>query len=152
MSLLNRRQSFKLLLGGLLQTAGTVVLASSVLPGRAATGEDSKTTDDSAKNIEERANQVADANAPRPEGEGEEFASFINGAFRNAGGGVGGFRNAAGGGGAFRNGGFANGGGGGAFKNGGFANGGGGAGFKNGGFANGGGGSGSFGKATFPNF
>jgi hypothetical protein len=143
MSLLNRRQSFKLLLGGLLQTAGTVVLASSVLPARGAAGEDRNPTEDSGKDVQERADQIADANGPRPEGEGEEFASFVNGAFRNA----------SGGGGGFRNGGFANGGGGGgSFKNGGFANGGGGAGgFKNGTFGNGAGG-GSFANGTFRNY
>jgi hypothetical protein len=126
MSLLNRRESLRILVGGLLGTAGTVVLASAVLPARAAQGEES------AKDIEQRADRLAEAHAPPADDGNPQTVSFLNGGFRKGGfvnGGGGG-----GGGGAFRNGGFANGGGGGAFKNGGFANGGGGG----GGFANGG--------------
>jgi cytoplasmic tRNA 2-thiolation protein 1 len=123
MSQVNRRECLKGFLNGLLQTAGTVVLASSVLPARAAEGDNVNPGDDSGKELEQRANQVASTHGPRPEGEGEEFCAFVNGAFRNAGFANGGFRNAG-----FRNAGFANGG----FHNGGFTNGG----FTNGGFRN----------------
>jgi len=127
MALLNRRQSLKLFLDGLLTTAGTVVLASTVLPPSAAQGETSSPGQEATNNLEERANQLADL----PGAEGEQFCAFVNGGFRNSGGGGGSFRN-----GAFTNGG---GGGGGSFKNGGFVNGGGGGGgFHNGGWTNGG--------------
>jgi len=115
MSLLTRRQSLKTFLSGLLQTAGTVVLASSVLPARAEQQETRKPTEDSGKNIEQRANQVAEAQAPQGEDENQDLCSFLNGGFTNGG---------------FRKGGFVNGG----FHNGGFVNGG----FHNGGFVNGG--------------
>ncbi len=142
MSQLDRRQSLKLFLGGLLSTAGTVVLASTVLPAKAAQSEtpeagveaENKTQQDSQKDLAQRADRVAEAQGARHNGEGQEPCSFANAfanSFKN-----GGFAN-GGGGGAFKNGGFANGGGGGAFKNGGFANGGGGGGFRNGAFANG---------------
>jgi hypothetical protein len=147
MSQLDRRQSLKLFLGGLLSTAGSVVLARTVLPVKAGQSEtqkasaesENKTQQDSQKGLAQRADRVAEAQGPRPEGEGQEPCSFAN-AFGNSGGG-----------GAFRNGGFANGGGGGAFKNGAFANGGGGGGaFRNGAFANGGGG-GGFRNGAFRN-
>jgi hypothetical protein len=122
MSRLTRRQLLAGLLGGLAPLAGgTVVLARSVLP-----------TQDSGKGsqsgpqgtLAERADQVAaDLELPGDE-EGYQSISFVNGGFRNGGGG------------GFRNGGFANGGGGGGFRKGGFANGGGGGGFRNGGFRN----------------
>jgi hypothetical protein len=113
MSLLNRRQSFKVFLDGLLQTAGSVVLASSVLPARAAEQAAAGCSEEATKDLEQRANQLAGSTA-------QQSSSWINGAFAN-----GGFNN-----GGFRNGGFNNG----AFRNGGFANGG----FNNGGFRNGG--------------
>ena len=138
MSQMNRRDCFKTFLNGLLQTAGTVVLASSVLPAPA----EAKETDAPEKDLEQRANDLAsDPCAPPADGT-EHPISFVNGRFVNGGGG-GGFRNAGfanAGGGGFRNAGFANGGFGnggfrnGAFANGGFVNGG----FRNGGFANGG--------------
>jgi hypothetical protein len=143
MSQLDRRESMKLLFSGLLQTAGTVILASTVLPARAGQVEPQPTSEepDTGKvakqaDLARRADRVAEEQGPCSDGEGEELCSFGNAAFRNT----------TGGGGAFKNGGFANGGGGGAFKNGGFANGSGGGGggaFKNGGFANGGGGGGA---------
>jgi len=125
MSVVNRRLSLKLLLGGLLQTAGTVVLASAVLPVRAAGSKTGGAREGSAKDLRQRADQVADAQGPVAEEQGHELCEFANGGFRNAA-----FANHSGGsggssGGAFRNGGFTNGGGGGgAFRNGGFANGG----------------------------
>jgi hypothetical protein len=111
MTLVHRREYLKLCLGGLLQTAGTVVLATAVLPARAA---DATVGSEDAKDLQERADQVADAQGPNPAEEGSKPSEWVNGAFRNAGGG----------GGGFRNGGFANGGGGGGFRNGGFVNGG----------------------------
>jgi rSAM-associated Gly-rich repeat protein len=134
MSLLNRRQSLKVFLGGLLQTGGTVVVASYVLAASAAAGETRKSSEtpgtDSPQELEQRANRIAEALPSSSEDETQELCSFVNG-FRKAG-----FANGSGGGG-FRNGAFANGSGGGGFKNGTFANGGGGGGFKNGGFVNG---------------
>jgi hypothetical protein len=128
MSLLTRRESFKLFLGGLLGTAGTVVIASSTLANRVVREESPKAIEEAGKDLEQRANRVAGSRPPSPNGE-DQLASFLNGAFRNVGGG----------GGEFRNGGFLNGGGGGGFRNGGFVNGGGGGGgFRNGGFVNGG--------------
>jgi rSAM-associated Gly-rich repeat protein len=131
MSQLDRRQSLKLFLGGLLSTAGTVVLASTVLPVKARQSEtqeasaesEDKTQQDSQKDLAQRADRVAEAQGSRPNGDGQEPCSFLNSfgnSFKNGGGG---------GGGAFKNGGFANGGGGGAFRNGAFANGA----FRNGG-------------------
>jgi hypothetical protein len=146
MPALNRRESLKLLLGGLLQTAGTVVLAGVVLPARAGQDNSRSTGEDSVKDLQERADRLADAQGTMPGEEGCDPAEFVNGGFRNAAfrntasGGAAAFRNAATGGGAagaFRN--AATGGGGAEFRNGGFANGGGGgAAFHNGGFANGG--------------
>jgi hypothetical protein len=129
MSLMNRRAAFKVLLGGLLQTAGSVVLASTVLPARAAEGGTSNAGGGSAKDLAQRADQVAGAQSSVLSEEDPFLNLFANRAFANRGYG----------GGAFRNGGFANRGyGGGAFRNGGFANGGGGGGaFRNGGWRNG---------------
>jgi hypothetical protein len=119
MSSLNRRQCFTAFLDGLLGAAGTVVLASATLPARAAAGAAGPREED-AKDLEQRADQVAGAQTPPPGDEGQQFASFVNGGFAN-----GGFRNgSSGGGGGFRNGGFANGGGGGGFRKGGWVNGG----------------------------
>jgi hypothetical protein len=137
MSLINRRKCLEVFLGGMLQATGTVVLASTVLPG-ASRSETPDRAEPATKDLEQRADRLAEALLPPPEGDGEEFCSFLNGAFRNTGGG--GFRNGAfTNGGGFRNGAFANGG----FHNGGFVNGG----FHNGGFANGGG----FRNAAFRN-
>jgi hypothetical protein len=146
MSAISRRQLLHDLIGGLLGTAGTVVLASAALGMTEAEAAAPPT-----ENIEERADRVAEELGAIPEGEGE-FTSFVNGGFRNGGGGgfrKGGFANGGGGSGGFRKGGFANGGGGsGGFRNSaGFRNGSGGGGsggFKNGGFANGGGGGSGF--------
>ncbi|HKI35118.1 MAG TPA: hypothetical protein VKA46_24895 [Gemmataceae bacterium] len=115
MNSLNRREALKVVLGGLLQTAGTVVLASAVLPARAAGGATSPPGEESVKDLEQRANQVAEAQAALPEGEGPQLAAFVNGGFVNGGGGGGGFRK-----GAFANGGFNNGG----FRKAGWVNGG----------------------------
>jgi hypothetical protein len=114
MSLLNRRQSFKTLLDGFLQTAGTVILASTVLPARVeATASQGPVTPgrDSRRDLEERARQVGGQESGSEDG-GETFA-FLNGGFANGG---------------FRKGGFANGG----FENGGFRKGG----WVNGGWRN----------------
>jgi rSAM-associated Gly-rich repeat protein len=116
MSLLNRRQALKALLGGALQTAGTVVVASWVLPAGDARAE----APEAGQDVQQRADHLA---ANRREQQPEPPAGAQISGFRNAG--------------AFSNGGFNNGGGG-AFRNGGFANGGfSNAGFRNGGFANG---------------
>jgi hypothetical protein len=115
-STINRRILLKGLLGGLIQAAGTVVLARAVLPDAP---EEKPTT---PTEIEERADRLAEELPASPDG--LEPIAFLNGraraGFRNGGFVNGGFRN-----GSFRNGGFVNGG----FRN---------AGFRNGGFANGG--------------
>src|SRR5262249_8647623 len=79
MSLLDRRQSFKALLAGLLGTAGTVVLARALLPARAAAGTTGKGTEGAGKGLQERADRVADAGADGDEAEGQEPCSFLNG-------------------------------------------------------------------------
>jgi hypothetical protein len=127
---ISRRSLLKALLGGAVQAAATVVLARAVPAAEA--GE---STPEQKSDLLSRADRLAqglpaEASAQVP-------TAFVNGGFRNGGGG------------GFRNGGFANGGGGGGFRKGGFANGGGG-GFKNGGFANGGGG--GFRNSTFRNY
>jgi hypothetical protein len=140
MSPMNRRQCLKSFLNGVLQSAGTAVLASAVLPARAAANESVQP----GKDLERRANELAEGQcSPTPDG-AEYPISFVNGRFVNGGGG-GGFRNGAfgNGGGGFRNVGFANGG----FHNGGFVNGG----FHNGGFVNGGFRNGGFANGGFVN-
>jgi hypothetical protein len=139
MSRLTRRQLLAGFLGGLVHATGTVVLARSVLPAESDQDAVKGPQSEPQRSLAERADQVAADQEPPCDEEGFQTISFINGGFRNGGGG-GGFRKGgfANGGGGFRNGGFANGGGGGGFRKGGFANGGGG--FRNGGFANGGGG------------
>jgi hypothetical protein len=123
MSLLSRRQAFKVFLNNVLQTAGSVVLATAVLPGRVAAA--ASPGPEAAKDLRERADQLANARAAGPGGQplGASADAELGGAFRNA------FAN-----GGFHNGGFTNG----SFHNGGFANGAGGGGFHNGGFVNGG--------------
>jgi hypothetical protein len=101
MALLNRRQSLKLFLDSLLTSAGTVVLASTVLPPTAAQGETSSPGKELVNNLEERANQLASSQPDLPAAEDEQFCAFVNGGFRNSGGGGGGFRN-----GGWTNGGF----------------------------------------------
>jgi hypothetical protein len=100
MSGLTRRQLLRGL-AGCVTSAGTVVLARTVLAG----GEEAPTATPAGP--DERADRLA-GELPAPP-EGAELVSFANRAFRNGGG----FRN-----GAFRNGGFANGG----FRNGAFRN------------------------------
>ena len=108
MSTMNRREALRSLLTGALQTAGTVVLACSALPGVAAQGNQGPSVEG---DLQERADRLAsEEGAPL---EGQEVAL-----------------------GGFRRGGFANGGGGGGFRRGGFANGGGGGGFRRGGWGN----------------
>ncbi len=118
MSTMNRRQALLSLLGGALQAAGAVVLASSALPAVAGQVEPGQNDGD----LQERADRLSS-------GEGElcdehEFcAAWVNGGFRRGGFANGGFRNGGGwrngGGGGFRNGGFGNGGG---FRKGGWRN------------------------------
>jgi hypothetical protein len=105
-------------LAGCIATAGTVVLAQTVL---ADNKEDSKPT---PATPDERADRLADELPVPPDG--GEYVAFLNRAFRNA----------RGVGGGFRNGGFRNGGVGGGFANGGFRNGAGAGGFRNGAFRN----------------
>ncbi len=135
MSAMSRRGMLREVLGGLLGVAGAAVIARAVLEPAAAEAAPAD------GDVQRRADQVAAEVGTAPEGDGTELTAFVNGGFRNGGGG-GGFRkgafaNGGGGGGGFKNGAFANGGGGGGgFKNGGFANGGGGGGFRNGAFRN----------------
>ena len=106
MSTMNRRELFRSVFGGVLQAAGTVVLACSALPVALAQGNQGPAAEG---DLQERADRLAsDANAP-PEGY-ELTGAFRRGGFANGGGG---------GGGGFRRGGFANGGGGGGFRRGG---------------------------------
>jgi hypothetical protein len=147
MSTLNRRQLLANILGGLVQTAGTVVLARSVLAAGHAQGQTrpSDASPQSQASLQERADQVAAEQAPLSDEEEYELCSFLNGGFRKGGFANGGFVNGGFRKGGFANGGFANGG----FHKGGFANGGG---FRNGGFANGGfGNGGGFRKGGFLN-
>ena len=136
MDSVTRRQSLKIFLGGLLHAAGSVVVATCVVPARAEEGP--APTEDSGVDLLQRADRVAEQ-APQDDGEGTEPCAFLNGAFRNTGFANGGFHNTG-----FRNAGFHNGGfrngssSAGGFRNAGFANGGSGGGFRNSGFANGG--------------
>jgi len=115
MEMLTRREAFKTFFNGVLGAAGTVVLASTVLPAQGAEPQSEPGSND----LQERADQLAENQELPPCA--TEVNAFVNGAFRNGGG----FRN-----GGFANGGFRNG----SFRNGGFANGG----FRNGAFRNGG--------------
>ena len=116
MNAITRRSLLKALLGGAVQAAATVVLARAVPAAEA--GESTPAQNGDLLSRADRLSQglPADAGEQQP-------TAFVNGAFRNGGGG--GFRNSA----------FRNGGGGGGFRNGGFANGGGG-GFRNSAFRN----------------
>jgi hypothetical protein len=129
MGTLDRRQLLSGFLSGLVQAAGTVVLARSVLSAAQGQAHAAEASPESQASLQERADQVAATQGSLNEEEGLQPISFANGGFANGGGG------------GFRKGGFANGGGGG-FRKGGFANGGfrngGGGGFRKGGFANGG--------------
>ena len=121
MSTMNRRQVLRSLLTGALQSAGTVVLACSVLPTVLAQGSQEPPAED---DLQERADRLASEGDADPED--NTFVGFRRGGFANGGGG-----------GGFRRGGFANGGGyGGGFRRGGFSNGGYGGGFRRGGFSN----------------
>jgi hypothetical protein len=129
MSALDRRQLLSGFLSGLVQAAGTVVLARSVLAAAQGQANAADAPPRSQGSLQERADQVAADQGSPGNDEGLQPISFVNGGFRNGGGGgfrKGGFAN--GGGGGFRKGGFANGG----FSNGGFRKGG----FVNGGFRN----------------
>src|SRR6516225_2865648 len=103
MSTMNRRELFRSVFGGVLQAAGTVVLACSALPAVAAE-EDQRPPAEG--DLQKRADRLASEEGAR-------------GLFRR-----GGFANGGYGGGGVRGGGFANGGYGGVFRRGGFANGG----------------------------
>ncbi len=113
MDTLTRRQAFKTFVNGVLQAAGSVVLASTVLPARGAQPAPEQDSTDLAQRADQLAENLESSCSTA------EPNTFVNGAFRN-----GAFAN----GGGFRNGGFANG----SFRNGGFANGG----FRNGGWRN----------------
>src|SRR4051794_21789274 len=101
MNQITRRNLLKALLGGALQAAATVVVARAV--PAASAGESAGPAGD----VQARADRIAEGLPASADG--LEPVAFVNGGFRNGGGG------------GFRKGGFANGGGG--FKNGGFANG-----------------------------
>jgi hypothetical protein len=103
MSTLNRREALRSLLTGALQTAGSVVLACSVLPAAVAQAQQG--------DLQERADRLAsddDDEVVR----GTSYGGFRRGGFANGGGGGGfrrgGFGNGGGGGGGFRRGGFRN--------------------------------------------
>jgi hypothetical protein len=118
MSMVTRRESLKLLLNGLAQTAGSLVLISAVLPGRQGSAKGTTAAGETGADLRQRADQVAAGEMDLSEDESSKLDEWVNGAFRNAA-----FRNTGGGGAGFRNAGFANGGGGGGFRNGGFVNG-----------------------------
>jgi rSAM-associated Gly-rich repeat protein len=124
MDKLSRRSLLRVLAGGALSTAGTVILARTSF---AALGTPEVTKpaglDGQALDVQARAAEL-DAGGLGPAG--ETHAQFLN--FPGVGFGNG-FRNGGFGNGGFRNGGFRNGG----FRNGGFRNGGR---FRNGGFRN----------------
>ncbi len=124
MSTMNRREALRSLLAGAFQTAGTAVLACSVLAAFPA----EETPEPPAEgDLQERADRLACEQGAAGEDRLLAWGGFRRGGFANGGGG-----------GGFRRGGFGNGGygGGGGFRRGGFANGGGGgfrrgAGFRN---------------------
>lgn len=143
MSDFDRRQFLKGILGRLVQTAGTVVVASAAVSMARAQADQSEGAETPPEDVKERADRLAaTGNLPAEDAEAGT-SEFLNGAFRNHP--LGAFRNAPLGAfrntplGAFRNhpvGGFRNtplG----AFANGGWPNGGWG-GFRNGGWPNGG--------------
>lgn len=143
MSDFDRRQFLKSLLGNLVQTAGTVVVASVAVSTVKGQGQPPEGAENSQENVQERADRLAASGNFSAEPAAPGANEFLNGAFRNTP--LGGFRNTPVGGfrnrplGAFRNtplGGFRNtplG----SFGNGGWPNGGIG-GFRNGGWPNGG--------------
>jgi hypothetical protein len=108
MSTVNRREALRSLLTGALSTAGTVVLASAVLPAALAQENQGPPADG---DLQERADRLASQEGAAPEGQVVARGAFRRGGFANGGGG-----------GAFRRGGFANGGGGGGFRRGGWGN------------------------------
>jgi rSAM-associated Gly-rich repeat protein len=133
----DRRQFLRGLLGTLVQGAGSVLLASSV--AKAARRDEKDSPSAGARDIEKRADQIAetidgfaDGDVPIDAhnflnfgiGSGWGNGGWPNGGWPNFGWGNGGWRN-----GGFRNGGWRNGG----FSNGGFRNGGG---WRNGGWRN----------------
>jgi hypothetical protein len=101
MSTVNRREALRALLTGALQTAGTVVLACSILPAAVAQGHQGPGAEG---DLQDRADRLASEDGA--EGQRGPLAGFRRGGFRNGGGG-------------FRRGGFGNGGG---FRRGGFRN------------------------------
>jgi hypothetical protein len=137
MDLLSRRQAFKVFLDSVLGTAGTVVLATAVMPARAAGAGVSGLGTEPANDLQQRANQLA-ARAGNQQSCSAASNEFVNG-FRNtfANGGFHNTTSTTSGG--FHNGGFVNGG----FHNGSTTSGGSSSstfhngGFVNGGFANG---------------
>src|SRR5262249_44116292 len=141
MSDIDRRHFLKGVLSSLVQTAGTVIVASAAVSAARAQGNDAEGADPPPEDVQEAADRLAAANVAEAEAAAEpnEFrnGAFLNtplGAFRN--GAPGGFRNRPQG--SFRNapvGGFRNTPWG-AFGNGGWSNGGWG-GFRNGGWPNG---------------
>ncbi len=108
MDKLTRRNFLKDLLSGF---SSTVVLAAAALDSPAETAKPER-------DVQERSDSLAADEVTDELTDNASPTSFVNGAFRNAGGG--GFRNAGFANGGFRNAGFANGG----FRNAGFANGG----------------------------
>ena len=109
MNAMNRREVLRSLLTGVLQTAGTVMLACSTLPAVAAQENQGLPA---VGDLQDRAERLASEEGAAPESRELAWGGFRRGGFANGGGG-----------GGFRRGGFANGGyGGGGFRRGGFRN------------------------------
>jgi hypothetical protein len=143
MSNSNRRQFLKSILSNLVQAAGTVVVASAAASIAKAQGTQSEEAETASKDVQERADRLAEAGNFQSQETLPATTEFLNGGFRN--GPLGAFRNAPLG--SFRNspvlGGFRNSplgsfgnGALGNFGNRGWPNGGWGSGFRNGGWPN----------------
>jgi hypothetical protein len=81
MSSLNRREALRAFLRGALQSAGTVVLATTVLPAVA----QASVAAVAAETPQVRADRLTTAAGQEAPQDGEEFCKFANGAFANSG-------------------------------------------------------------------
>jgi hypothetical protein len=95
MSTMNRRELFQSVFGGVLQAAGTVVLACSALPASAAQRDQGPPAEG---DLQKRADRLASEEGAAANGQEVPWGGFRRGGFANGGGG------------GFRRGGFANGG------------------------------------------
>jgi hypothetical protein len=89
MNTMNRREVLRSLLTGVLQTAGTVMLACSTLPAVAAQENQGLPAEG---DLQERADRLASEEGAAPEGQVVAQGAFRRGGFANGGGGGGGFR------------------------------------------------------------